>query len=125
MDAVTTRLPDWLQQTVARVAPGQHRSDVVRQLVIEAATEREFPMVTWRDGPSGRRPGLRSGPDIAEVILVARLHGEAPDPVDVAAEIGIPESAAVDALRFGAAYPAIIDGRIAVRERAMATAPGR
>jgi NaMN:DMB phosphoribosyltransferase len=59
------------------------------------------------------------------VILVARLHGEAPDPVDVAAEIGIPESAAVDALRFGAAYPAIIDGRIAVRERAMATAPGR
>jgi hypothetical protein len=123
MDAITTRFPDWLTETVARVAPGQRRSDAVRQLVIEAATEREFPMVIWRDGPSGRRPALRSGPDIEEVVIVARLHGQDPDLVDVAAEIGIPEPAVVDALRFAATFPAIVDSRIAVRERAVAAAP--
>lgn len=123
MDAVTTRLPAWLQGTIERVAPGQRRSDAIRQLVLEAATEREFPMVIWRDGPSGRRPGLRGGPDVEEVVLVARLHPSAAGPGEIAAEMGISEAAVADALRFAEVYAEVVDPRVAMRERAGAVGP--
>lgn len=79
-------------------------------------------MITWRDGPSGRRPGLRTGPDVEEVVAVARLYPTGADAAEVAAEIGIGEAAVMDALRFAAAYPSILDARLAIRERAVAAA---
>jgi len=30
-----------------------------------------FPAIEFRDGPAGRRPAIRGGPDVWEIVLVA------------------------------------------------------
>lgn len=122
MDAVSTRFPQWLRDAIDRQTPGQRRSDALRQVVIEGVTTRDFPMVVWRDGPSGRRPGLRGGPDIEEIVAVANLYNKDVSLADVAAEVGVSEQDVADALRFRVAYGEIMDDRLAIRHRALALA---
>ncbi len=35
----------------------------------------EFPAIEFRDGVSGHRAGIRGGPDVWEVVRVARDYG--------------------------------------------------
>ena len=35
-----------------------------------------YPAIAFRDGVSGRRAILRSGPDVWEVVMVARDYGD-------------------------------------------------
>jgi hypothetical protein len=43
-------------------------SKLAERLIDEGLRQRSHPRVQFRDGPAGRRPGLVSGPDVAEVI---------------------------------------------------------
>jgi len=50
-------------------------SQALRAIVDEWVTTAKYPAIEFRDGPVGRRPGLRGGPDIWELVMVARDVG--------------------------------------------------
>src|SRR5262245_16160829 len=43
-------------------------SGLAEQLIDEGLRMADHPMIVFRAGPAGRRPGLAGGPDIAEVV---------------------------------------------------------
>jgi hypothetical protein len=75
--------------------------------------------VLFRDGPSGRRAVLIGGPDVWEVVRVARSARSAEPDLDVQAVIelaaetmGLPQRKARVALAYWAAYPDEIEQQI-------------
>jgi ribose 1,5-bisphosphokinase PhnN len=48
-------------------AAGETLSDRLRRYAEEGARRDEHPLVTFRDGPAGRRAGLLGGPDVPRV----------------------------------------------------------
>ena len=81
---VSVRLDDSLAERLrlrARAA-GETLSDRLRRYAEEGARRDEHPLITFRDGPTGRRAGLLGGPDLWEVIMwLADLRSSATDPV--------------------------------------------
>jgi hypothetical protein len=70
----------------------------------------ENPLVRFADGPSGRRPRLIGGPDVWEVIAVAKdNHG---DLAETAAYFEMPLGLVQAAATYYATYPDEIDARI-------------
>ena len=68
---VSVRLDDRLAERLrlrARAA-GESLSDRLRRYAEEGARRDEHPMLTFRDGPTGRRAGLIGGPDVWEVAM--------------------------------------------------------
>ena len=67
---VSLRLPESVADKVRRIAALEHRSiaETVRLLTEEAIKLREFPDITFVEGPTGRRARLQDGPDVWEVI---------------------------------------------------------
>lgn len=58
---------------------GQTRSEIARTLLEEGLRMEDHPGIVFRPGPAGRRPGLKDGLDIWEVIRVfkeIKAHGE-------------------------------------------------
>lgn len=120
---ISVRLDDELAERLrlrARAA-GETLSDRLRRYAEEGARRDEHPLITFRDGPAGRRAGLIGGPDVWEVALWADdLADElAQDPgsrEDLAAalvgETGISRALIDAAFRYGAAYPDEIEARI-------------
>ena len=45
------------------------------------------PGIVFRSGPAGRRPGLAGGPDVWEVVLLAKGLPSAEDRIEQAAEL--------------------------------------
>ena len=43
--------------------------DRLRRYAEEGARRDEHPLITFRDGPTGRRAGLVGGPDVWEVVM--------------------------------------------------------
>jgi hypothetical protein len=80
-------------------------------------------MITFRDGPTGRRAGLVGGPDVWEVVMwVEDLSREA-DPLAALAEESRLTRPQVDAaLRYRAAYPDEVDARIDLHRQETASA---
>lgn len=75
------------------------------------------PMVTFRDGPAGRRPVLMGGPEIADVIP-AVVGGDVPadDRLSRAADLlNLPLTLVEAAWAYYAAYEAEIDAALAKR----------
>lgn len=112
---VSVRLEDNVAQRLrlrARAA-GETLSDRLRRYADEGIRRDEHPLITFRDGPTGRRAGLVGGPDVWEVAMwVDDLSGEV-DPVAVLIEESALGRAQIDAaLRYRAAYPDEIDARI-------------
>jgi hypothetical protein len=112
---VSVRLEDSLAERLrlrARAA-GETMSDRLRRYAEEGTRRDEHPMITFRDGPTGRRAGLVGGPDAWEIAMwVEDLSGEA-DPVAALVEESVLTRAAIEAaLRYRAAYPDEIDARI-------------
>src|ERR1039458_8452339 len=52
--------------------PGMSLSSAANRLVDEALRTSEHPGITFRPGPTGRRAGLASGPDVWEVVRAVR-----------------------------------------------------
>src|SRR5271165_7322704 len=68
---VSVRLDDRLAERLrlrARAA-GESLSDRLRRYAEEGARQDEHPLITFRDGPTGRRAGVIGGPDVWEIAM--------------------------------------------------------
>jgi len=112
---VSVRLDDRLADRLrlrARAA-GESLSDRLRRYAEEGARRDEHPMITFRDGPTGRRAGLIGGPDVWEVSMWLDDLGSVKDPAAELSADGVVSRPQVDAvLAYRAAYPDEIQARI-------------
>lgn len=112
---VSVRLDDGLAERLrlrARAA-GESLSDRLRRYAEEGARHDEHPMITFRDGPAGRRAGLIGGPDVWEVAMWVDELAEADDPAGELAGDGQVARPQIDAaLHYRSAYPDEIQARI-------------
>ena len=125
---VSVRLDDDLAERLrlrARAA-GESLSDRLRRYAEEGARREEHPLITFRDGPTGRRAGVIGGPDVWEVAMwIEDLAGES-DPTALLAAEGIVTRPQIDAaLRYRLAYPDEIDARVELHRRETAAADAR
>src|SRR5580704_12422732 len=112
---VSVRLDDTLAERLrlrARAA-GETLSDRLRRYAEEGARREEHPLITFRDGPTGRRAGLLGGPDVWEIAMWLEDLAAEPDPVAALVEESVLTRPQIEAvLRYRAAYPLEIDARI-------------
>lgn len=125
---VSVRLDEGLAERLrlrARAA-GESLSDRLRRYAEEGARRDEHPLITFRDGPTGRRAGLVGGPDVWEVAMWLDDLADESDPPAALAEDGVVSRPQIDAaLRYRAAYPDEIDARIELHRRETAAADRR
>jgi hypothetical protein len=93
---------------------GKPRSNLVERYVEEGLRMDEHPGVVFVEGPAGRRPALRAGLDVWEVINT--LHANDGDVTDTAEVLAIPEARVRIALGYYAAHRAEIDDWIRANE---------
>jgi hypothetical protein len=119
---VSFRIPDRVAKRVAEraAALGADRdSDVYRRVIEEWLRMEEHPRIRFAGGPGGRRAVLAEGPDVWEVILIARAF--AFDAARIEAAYPWLTAERLDAARaYAEAYPEEIEGRIADNARAAA-----
>ena len=122
---VSVRLEDGLAQRLrlrARAA-GETLSDRLRRYADEGVRRDEHPLVTFRDGPTGRRAGIVGGPDVWEIVMRVEDLAAEEDPVAVLVEESALARAQVDAaLRYRAMYPGEVDARIELHRQETAAA---
>jgi len=125
---VSVRLDDRLAERLrlrARAA-GESLSDRLRRYAEEGARRDEHPMITFRDGPTGRRAGLISGPDVWEIAIWIDDLEPVRDPAAELAADGVVSRAQIDAaLAYRAAYPDEIQARIELHRSETAAAEAR
>ena len=125
---VSVRLDDRLAERLrlrARAA-GESLSDRLRRYADEGTRRDEHPMITFRDGPTGRRAGLIGGPDVWEVAMWIDDLGAVKDPAAELVADGIVTLAQVDAaLAYRAAYSEEIQARIDLHRSETAAAEAR
>ena len=122
---VSVRLDEALAERLrmrARAA-GESLSDRLRRYAEEGARREEHPLITFRDGPAGRRAGLLGGPDVWEVTMWLDDLAAEPDPLATLIEDSVLTRPQIDAaLRYRAAYPDEIAARIELHRRETASA---
>lgn len=122
---VSVRLEDGLAQRLrlrARAA-GETLSDRLRRYAEEGVRRDEHPLITFRDGPTGRRAGLVGGRDVWEVVMAIQDLSDEPDPAAALVEESALIRAQLDAaMRYWAAYPDEVDARIELHRRETAAA---
>ena len=71
---ITTRLPDWLDDELKNhfAKRREGRSEGFRHVVEEWWVLTNLPAIEYRDGVSGRRASVRGGPDVWEIMMIAR-----------------------------------------------------
>ncbi|MGA2470788.1 MAG: hypothetical protein ABSG64_08875 [Solirubrobacteraceae bacterium] len=107
-------------------AAGETLSDRLRRYADEGARRDEHPLITFRDGPTGRRAGLIGGPDVWEIAMwVEDLQAEADPAGTLAAESVLTRPQIDAALRYRGAYPEEIEARIALHRGETAAADPR
>ena len=76
MSTLTARLDQWLEEDIRSFSNtlGEGPSATLRRVITEWWSLEHFPLLEFRDGVTGRRAGLRGGPDVWEVILVANSY---------------------------------------------------
>lgn len=125
---VSVRLDEALAERLrlrARAA-GESLSDRLRRYAEEGARRDEHPLVTFRDGPTGRRAGLIGGPDVWEVAMWVEDLAAEPDPVATLADDGSLTRPQIEAaLGYRADYPEEIAARIELHRRETAAADAR
>jgi hypothetical protein len=105
--------------------PGMSLSSAANRLVDEALRISEHPGIVFRPGPTGRRAGLASGPDVWEVVRAIKSARTAEPGLDeddllalVADNTGIPVRLIRIAVRYWASYPEEIDAEITAADTA-------
>lgn len=125
---VSVRLDDRLVERLrlrARAA-GESLSDRLRRYAEEGARRDEHPMITFRDGPTGRRAGLIGGPDVWEIAMWIDELAPREDPGRELAAEGVVTRPQVDAvLAYRTAYPDEIQARIELHRSETAAADAR
>ena len=123
---VSVRLEEGLAERlrVRARAAGETLSDRLRRYAEEGARRDEHPLITFRDGPTGRRAGLIGGSDVWEVVMGVEDLADEPDPVvALVEESGLTRPQVDAALRYRSAYPDEIEARIELHRRETAAAP--
>jgi hypothetical protein len=95
-------------------------SALAEQLIEEGLRMRRHPLVTFRDGPAGRRASLAGGPDVWELVG-GMVGGDVPVEERVARAVrlfGVTAEQVSAALDYYAAYPDEIDLAIAANAAA-------
>ncbi len=83
-------------------------------------------MITFRDGPTGRRAGLVGGPDVWEIAMWLDELGQMKDPLAELVADGIVGRAQIDAaLAYRASYSEEIQARIDLHRSETAAAEAR
>jgi hypothetical protein len=122
---VSVRLDDSLAERLrlrARAA-GESLSDRLRRYAEEGSRRDEHPLITFRDGPAGRRAAVVCGPDVWEIVMWLQDLDAEKDPAQVlAAEQGIARPLIDAALRYRDAYPDEVAARIALHHHDTAAA---
>lgn len=125
---VSVRLDENLAERLrlrARAA-GESLSERLRRYAEEGTRREEHPLVTFRDGPTGRRAKLIDGPDVWEVAMWVEDLATEPDPVAALIEESALTRSQVDAaMRYRVAYPDEIAARIELHRRETAAAEMR
>jgi hypothetical protein len=125
---VSVRLDDTLAERLrlrARAA-GESLSDRLRRYAEEGSRRDEHPLITFRDGPTGRRAGVVGGPDVWEIVMWLEDLTEEHDPASVlAADHGLARPLIDAALRYRDAYPEEVESRIALHRHETAAADAR
>jgi hypothetical protein len=105
--------------------PGMSMSSAANRLVDEALRTDEHPGIVFRSGPTGRRAGLVTGPDVWEVVRAVKSAraSERDLPEDelialVAGNTGVPARSIRAAVRYWASYPDEVDAEIAAADAA-------
>ena len=113
----------------AAAHPGLSRSAAANLLVDEGLRMAEHPGVLFRDGPTGRRAGLVSGPDVWEVMRAVKSARTAEsnladdDLVALVAEnSGVAARLVRIAIRYWASYPDEVDAQVATADVAESSA---
>lgn len=93
-------------------------SSAGERLIDEGLRMEAHPGIVFRDGPSGRRAGLATGPDVCEVVgLLLGLEGSVEKRVAAAAvQLGLTEGLVRTASRYYAEHTDEIDAEIARNE---------
>jgi len=105
--------------------PGMSLSSAANRLVDEALRISEHPGIVFRPGPTGRRAGLASGPDVWEVVRAIKSARTAEPGLAendllalVADNTGTPVRLIRIAVRYWACYPQEIDAEITAADTA-------
>lgn len=116
---VSVQLPPDVAEKVRAIANLEHRTieETVQVLTEEALKLREFPEITFVEGPTGRRARLRRGPEVWEVLEPYVLAGRSWDTLKESYPF-LDEALLREAVRYYEAYPRESDARIARNQRA-------
>ena len=116
---ITTRLPDWMDREIRAYweRQGVKPSPGYRRTIEEWWVCANLPLLEFREGVSGRRAGVRGGPDVWEVALVARDLGD--EGAQLEGHFGGYLSAAAiqQALRYIVQFPEAIRDQLRENER--------
>jgi hypothetical protein len=99
-------------------AAGETLSDRLRRYTEEGVRRDEHPMITFRDGPTGRRAGLVGGPDVWEVVMWSEDLVDDSDPLEtLCGDTGLSQPQVEASLRYSRAYPEEVHARIELHRR--------
>jgi hypothetical protein len=118
-DPLSVRLPsDTLRRGRERAAEyGEPLTSTMERYVEEGLRRDRHPLITFVDGPSGRRARLAgTGPDVWEVALVFADSDRSADAA--AASLSMPLQSVQAALGYYADYQEEVDGFIRANEEA-------
>jgi hypothetical protein len=122
---VSVRLDDGLAESLrlrARAA-GETLSDRLRRYAEEGTRREEHPLITFRDGPTGRRAGVLGGPDVWEIVMWLEDLAEESDPLAALVQDSVLTRSQVEAaMRYHASYPDEVAARIELHRRDTAAA---
>jgi uncharacterized protein (DUF433 family) len=118
-EPIAIRLPEDLEEELNCIfaASGEHPADGIRRIVGEWWTMVRFPMIEFRDGVRGRRASLRGGPDVWEIVMVARDYGDDRDGLYQHFSWITPEQMD-EALAYARVFAAGVNARVEANERA-------
>lgn len=119
MSTLTARIDDWLDEEIRDFweERGVGPSSGFRRVAEEWWARERFPHLEFRDGVSGRRAAIRGGPDVWEVVMVARDRAA---PVDaIARHFGgrLEPDAIEEALAYADRFPERVEEMIRENRR--------
>lgn len=117
--STTTRLASWLRDDLDLLwkTRGEDPSTGLRRIVEEWWAMENYPAIAFRDGVSGRRAILRSGPDVWEVVMVARDYGDDRESLRLHFGESVSQEALDQALAYAERFPEAVEAMIAGNER--------
>ncbi|HET8656446.1 MAG TPA: hypothetical protein VFL93_13075 [Longimicrobiaceae bacterium] len=119
MATMSVRVDDWLKAEIEEFwrTHGQGPSSGLRHVAQEWWAMQHFPAIVFRDGVSGRRAALREGPDVWEVVAVARDYGKDVEGFREHFAPFVPADHLDQALAYAERFPDAVDAMIEQNER--------